>query len=79
MNSEMQACNPVGANLDSPCLLRHNEEEPLQERKRDYCIINFKGQRMSHFHYSHSQNNGTVMEVGTDNDKYLMEGNSDKP
>ena len=73
----MQACDPAGANLDSPYLLRHNKEEPLPERKTDSCIINFKGQGMSNFHYLHPQSNGTVMEVGTDNDKYLMEGNSD--
>jgi hypothetical protein len=49
MKSEMQACDPVGANSDSPYLLRHNKEEPLPEIKTESCIINFKVQRMSHF------------------------------
>jgi hypothetical protein len=74
--SEVQACDPVGANSDSPYLLWHNEEETLPERKKGSCIINFKGQKMSHFHYSHPQSNRTVMEVGTDNDKYVMAWNS---
>jgi hypothetical protein len=49
----------------------------MPERNRKSYIINFKGQRMSHFHYSQPQSNRTVMEVGISNDKYLMEGNSD--
>jgi hypothetical protein len=77
IQSEVWACGPAGANSESPYLraLRHNEEDTLPEKKRESCIINFKGQRMSHFHYLHPQSNRTVMEVGTDNVKYLMEGN----
>jgi hypothetical protein len=32
MKSEGQACGPVGANSESPCVLCHNEEETLPER-----------------------------------------------
>jgi hypothetical protein len=48
----------------------------LCQKERESYIVNFKGQRMSHFHYSHPQSNRTVMEVGNDNVRYSMEGNS---